>query len=75
MGFCYDMDGLLCCDFCGQSGQVRKIKCPYGWCQPWATCPECKSNGKHHIPSCGGKEGQTHKDVCKQAYADFNANR
>ena len=71
MGFCYDSQGLLCCDFCGKSGEVRKIACPYNWCQHWATCADCRHEGKHHVASCGG--GGTHAEVCKQASADFKA--
>ena len=44
---------------------VRRIRCPYGWCQPWATCTDCRLKGLHKIPSCFGREGQTHKSVCK----------
>ena len=46
MGYSYDGQGRLCCDGCGSSGGVRKFRCPFGWCQPAALCPECRSN-KH----------------------------
>lgn len=44
MGFSYNHLGL-CCDFCsnaGPKGNVRKIACPYGYCQAWACCETCK---------------------------------
>jgi hypothetical protein len=40
MGYCYQ-GGLLCCDVCGNTGGVRKKRCPHGWCQPVAVCPTC----------------------------------
>ena len=46
MGYSYDGQGRLCCDSCGRSGGVRKIRCPFGWCQSAALCPDCRSN-KH----------------------------
>lgn len=65
MGYTYDMKGRLCCDFCCKSGGVRRIECPYGYCQPWATCPDCRREGKHRVASCGG--GGTHAEICKPA--------
>ena len=44
MGYCYDHEGKLCCDFCGKSGGVRRKKCPHGWCQPVAICPVCRKD-------------------------------
>ncbi len=44
MGYCYDArTGALACDICDHSGGVRKFKCPFGWCQAIAICPECKA--------------------------------
>ena len=40
MGYITDMKGKLCCDICGKP-KARKHKCPYGWCQPYAICPDC----------------------------------
>jgi hypothetical protein len=42
MGYITDSKGKLCCDICGKP-KARKHKCPYGWCQPYAICPECWS--------------------------------
>lgn len=42
MGYCYTQSGNLCCDSCGDSGNVRKCACPYGYCPPMALCPTCK---------------------------------
>jgi len=46
MGYVYEKDiktgrSILCCDNCGKSGGVKKFKCPFGWCQARALCPEC----------------------------------
>lgn len=42
MGYSYDLNGRLCCDQCGWSGGVRKVRCPFGWCKPIALCPDCR---------------------------------
>lgn len=50
MGFTYAVSNngrqYLCCDFCGKSKinglTVRKIRCPFRWCQAYATCQNCK---------------------------------
>ena len=42
MGYSYDNSWRLCCDFCGSSGGVRKIRCPFDYCPRTATCPECR---------------------------------
>lgn len=57
---------VLSCDFCGKSNWqlngyasgkktwVKKIACPYGYCQAWATCNECHNKGKDkEYASCG----------------------
>lgn len=43
MGYCYDKNGNLICDFCGSSKSVKKVRCPFGYCPPDAVCPDCKS--------------------------------
>lgn len=58
MGFSYSINPRtgrqsLACDFCGTSGGVRKIRCPYGYCQAWATCPACRKAKKHNVSSVG----------------------
>ena len=59
MGFCYGTNyrtgrQCLACDFCSKAdGTVKKIPCPYGWCQAWATCAICKKQGKHKYGSMG----------------------
>lgn len=63
----------LCCDFCGGfKGQdvygktvikwVRKIPCPYGYCQAWATCDLCYAQGKHkeHSSADPTADGKNH---------------
>jgi len=57
MGYCYSNGGALACDVCGVSGGVRKVKCPFGWCQPAALCAGCKKKhpqtmDKHREDGC-----------------------
>ena len=64
MGFSYTHLGL-CCDFCNNSGSqqnVRKISCPYGFCQAWACCNVCFEKKRHLQSSCNKKP---HKESCK----------
>lgn len=46
MGYSYERTSTghraLCCDICGKAGGVRKQKCPFGYCQAVAACPECR---------------------------------
>ena len=49
MGYSYDGQGRLCCDGCGSSGSVRKIRCPFGWCPSPALCPECRSKHRTQL--------------------------
>jgi len=65
VGFTY-CEGRLCCDFCdahGQSAGVRRMRCPYGYCQDWATCADCRKLGKHKVSSNGGRG--THREICR----------
>ena len=66
MGFSYTSLGL-CCDFCSNSGSlynVRKISCPYGYCQAWACCSTCFKAKKHLQSSCT-PEKMSHRKYCK----------
>jgi hypothetical protein len=76
MGFTYNVNRYtgretLACDFCGNS-PARKIKCPYNYCQAWATCPDCRTAGKHKVNSAGqyGADGVAvaHSEYCKTAH-------
>jgi len=49
MGYSYDQTGRLCCDNCGRSGGVRKIRCPFGWCPAPAYCPECRQLMREYL--------------------------
>lgn len=72
MGFSYGPFGL-CCDFCDRDEpriNVKKITCPYGYCQAWACCIECKAK-KLHLQSSCTPEKKTHKEVCKQWQEQF----
>ena len=65
MGFSYTYLGL-CCDFCSNSGSkqnVRKIQCPYGFCQSWACCNICFKLKKHLTSS--SNPNKKHNDSCK----------
>jgi len=46
MGYSYTHKGALICDVCGNSGNVRKRICKYGYCKPAAICPNCWNNDK-----------------------------
>jgi len=69
MGFSYGYYGL-CCDFCGAQRDtrkyVKKLECPYGYCQAWACCDQCRAEKKHMQSSCTPAR-QTHKEFCKAA--------
>jgi hypothetical protein len=73
MGFSYSAYGL-CCDFCGADHTtrkyVKKIDCPYGFCQAWATCDQCRAAKKHMASSCTN-EDKTHKELCKVRMIEY----
>lgn len=72
MGFSYSQFGL-CCDFCGESKpefNVKKIHCPYGYCQAWACCKNCKAKKLHLVCSIGSTT-KTHKEICKDAICKY----
>lgn len=74
MGFCTTINPttgreVLTCDFCG-SYPARKMRCPYGYCQAWATCQGCKAEGKHKFSSCS-REKATHAEVCKKLHLEY----
>jgi len=56
MGYCYDADGKLCCDVCGDSGGVRKNRCPFGYCQPIALCQKCKREHPEYVSKAYHRE-------------------
>lgn len=66
MGFAYSAFGL-CCDFCDHDSRdrkyVKKIECPYGYCQAWACCDVCRAEKKHMQCSCNPAK-ITHKEYC-----------
>ena len=66
MGFCYQ-GRLLVCDICGAVGGVRKIKCPAGYCQSVAQCPECRRTKR-----LKREHPDYHKD-CAARHAEFGA--
>jgi hypothetical protein len=82
MGFTYAVNPhtgreCLACDFCNayrgdEKGTkwVRKIPCPYGYCQAWATCDKCYAEGRHKVSSCGAEPTKNHEG-CKKAHEEF----
>lgn len=74
MGFSYSAYGL-CCDFCDHDKStrkyVRKIQCPYGFCQAWACCDVCRAEKKHMASSCT-PEKKTHKEICKVRMIEYD---
>ena len=68
MGYCTDQHGRLCCDFCGQSGGVKRRRCPFGYCQSVACCTrqECRDKLKDYRK----KHCRT---SCKKGHAEFVA--
>jgi hypothetical protein len=65
MGYSYQ-GRQLCCDVCGKVGGVRKVRCPFGYCQAVAICPACK---KEH-PEYVSKEGHR-KMGCDVKHDEF----
>lgn len=65
MGFCYDMRNRLCCDLCGESGGVRRQKCPSGWCQAYAVCKAC-------MPAYRARKADIHEG-CAHSSANYHA--
>uniref|UniRef100_A0A6H2A2Q4 Uncharacterized protein n=1 Tax=viral metagenome TaxID=1070528 RepID=A0A6H2A2Q4_9ZZZZ len=53
---------LLMCDFCNNTGGVKKIRCKYGVCQSFATCPDCEQLQKHLLL---GEKNENHEQ-CKK---------
>ena len=73
MGFSYGYFGL-CCDFCGAQRNtrkyVKKISCPYGYCQSWACCDICRAKKLHMQSSCTNEE-KSHKELCKVRMIEY----
>ena len=56
---------------------VRRVGCPYNWCQAWAACTDCRAEGRHLYASCVSSvkgDGQTHRNVCKLRSREFREN-
>lgn len=73
MGYVYETNKLtgrmsLCCDDCGKSGKVRKYRCPFGWCQARAYCPEC---AKGHKPRSQAYKAKHRAKGCETANSDY----
>ncbi len=68
MGYSTDSSGRLCCDSCGVSGGVRKIRCPWNYCPRIALCKNCKTK---HADKLGKKH---HRDRgCEKSHNEFAA--
>ena len=59
---------LLDCDVCGNAGGVRKIRCPFGYCQAVAICASCKKKHPEVVSAA------THREHgCEKNHNDFAA--
>jgi len=72
MGYVYEGRhsgrGRLCCDACGNAGGVRKVRCPFGYCQATALCPACRKNPKIKV----GMSAEGHRALgCEAAHESF----
>lgn len=56
MGYCTDRHGRLCCDICGNAGEVRRVRCPYGYCPATAACPKCRKEHKRIFSAAHHRE-------------------
>lgn len=67
MGYCYESStGRLCCDVCDHAGGVRKFRCPFGWCQAIALCPECRRKHPEYVSA------ETHRQAgCEKRHQEF----
>lgn len=66
MGYSYDSNHRLCCDFCGAAGGVRKYPCPFGYCPSAAACALCR---KQHSTAFSK---DYHRDMsCEAAHQRF----
>lgn len=68
-GFIYDSQNRLACDYCAASGNVRRQKCPFGYCQAVAACPKCKKThavdftpAKHREMGCEREMKEVRED-------------
>lgn len=66
---------ILCCDSCGVSGGVRRIRCPFGACPPVARCANCRKvysyqdSKKHHRElRCDFQFTESERRAAKEAY-------
>lgn len=67
MGYCY-ANGRLVCDRCSRAdGTTRRHRCPAGYCQALALCPDCRA-----AMTVDGSWTDYHKD-CAAASARFHA--
>lgn len=70
MGYCYDGNGKLLCEYCGNTGGgVRKRACPFGYCPPPALCDEDYAN---HFKA--GRAEAHRKAGCEEGHKSFVAN-
>lgn len=67
MGYIYTQDKKLCCDICGKP-VARKRKCPFGWCQAYAICPDCWK--KPEVKKAMSKEAHA---TCKTSSDEYTA--
>lgn len=66
---------VLCCDGCGASGGVRRLRCPFGACPPVAHCPGCRktysyqhSKEYHRNLKCDFQFTETERRAAREQY-------
>jgi hypothetical protein len=66
MGYSYETrTGRLCCDVCDKAGDVRKYKCPFGYCPAIALCPDCKAKHPEYVSKAGHRKQGCEKSMNK----------
>jgi len=70
MGYSYDGRGRLCCDGCGTNGNVRKVRCPFGWCPAPALCPDCRSKHRAQLTKAYHRQRGCEANVAKARKRD-----
>src|SRR5438309_912895 len=71
MGFIYQGKKLVC-DFCGTAG-ARKMNCPHGYCQAYATCASCRTLKRHKLVNDSHSTCKERMEESAAKLAEFKA--